>query len=609
MMNWFFASGDAPFFFDDQLRRLSLFPDTWSNVSGFGQSTVPRLWIDYPFHLISSLLSQVGFSWFIIDKLWWVFVLSIAIYSTYSLGMYWFRKKNEALLFSLFYILNTYSVLLFDGGQIGIAFGVALVPLVIHKTIQFYLGTDSRKTMWYGLLLSLLLASDLRVFYMTAFLIIGVGIYLYLRKKIVFHPSWIVVPIIMVLIHAYWLLPLMLYPYLIASYQSSGNVLDMLRFYSVADFTHAFSLLHPNWPENIFGKVYFFRPEFLLIPIISFSFFLHEKVKRAAFFLMLVGICGAFLAKGVQEPFGEIYVFLYNYVPGFSLFRDPTKWYLYVVFSYALLFVYSVTRFSNRKVKLLLFMIWVLLLIPVFQSSVRGNITPPQLTQSDIALHTYLQQEHMYRTLWLPTVGVFAHKDENQPAVTATDIFEESSPSGIVRELQKSQTLTTLQERGIKYIIVPPDHEHKIFFNNYVYDSQERDILVQGIQEMPTYRNLSFADYAVYEVPSPTPLITGDMGQMTSTNKGNNRYDLKYSPLTSTITVLWTYDPGWVLTNGTVEIMPVKTDSGFMNFILPQSFDEHSQLVYKPQQFAETGAVISIISISILLLIGLIKRT
>ena len=37
---------------------------------------------------------------------------------------------------------------------------------------------------------------------------------------------------------------------------------------------HALSLLHPNWPENLFGKVYFLQPEFLILPILAFSAFL-----------------------------------------------------------------------------------------------------------------------------------------------------------------------------------------------------------------------------------------------------------------------------------------------------------------------------------------------
>ncbi len=45
----------------------------------------------------------------------------------------------------------------------------------------------------------------------------------------------------------------------------------MLHFLSFADFSHTLAFLHPNWPENLFGKVYFLQPEFLLLPVIAFS--------------------------------------------------------------------------------------------------------------------------------------------------------------------------------------------------------------------------------------------------------------------------------------------------------------------------------------------------
>jgi len=68
-------------------------------------------------------------------------------------------------------------------------------------------------------------------------------------------------------------------------------------------FENTISLLQPNWPENIFGKAYFMRPEFLILPMLAFSalLFIHkaQKEKRELIvFFVIIGLLGAFLAKG-----------------------------------------------------------------------------------------------------------------------------------------------------------------------------------------------------------------------------------------------------------------------------------------------------------------------
>ncbi len=68
-----------------------------------------------------------------------------------------------------------------------------------------------------------------------------------------------------------------------------------VQFFSFAKLDNAIALLHPNWPENIFGKVSFFRSEFLLLPIIAFSpllFLFRTKIKKkehstVLFFILL----------------------------------------------------------------------------------------------------------------------------------------------------------------------------------------------------------------------------------------------------------------------------------------------------------------------------------
>src|SRR5437762_871250 len=111
-MNWFFASGDAPFFFFEQLRQLQFFPDLWRGEEGFGVSYLPSLWVSYPFRLITLILSKLGFSWFVIDKLWWLGIFGLAVYGSYRLAKYVGIPQHFRFITTIIYSTNTYFLLL-----------------------------------------------------------------------------------------------------------------------------------------------------------------------------------------------------------------------------------------------------------------------------------------------------------------------------------------------------------------------------------------------------------------------------------------------------------------------------------------------------------------
>jgi hypothetical protein len=125
-MNWFLASGDAPFFFPEQLKQLTLAPHLWHGDLGFGMSWLPLLWVDYPFRLITFVLSSLGLSWFVIDKLWWITVFVLATSGAYRLARHFLPEKKSAIIASIIYASNTYILLLFDGGQFGVALSSAV---------------------------------------------------------------------------------------------------------------------------------------------------------------------------------------------------------------------------------------------------------------------------------------------------------------------------------------------------------------------------------------------------------------------------------------------------------------------------------------------------
>ena len=150
-------------------------------------------------------------------------------------------------------------------------------------------------------------------------------------------------------LHAFWLLPtLVTHGSAISEFGAIYTSSNSIAFFSFAKFEDAFGLLHPNWPENIFGLTHFMRPEFLLLPFLAFSSLLfvakENKKNTYVLFFALLALLGAFLAKGVNDPFGGVYLWFFDHVPGFIMFRDPTKWYLLIVLSYSVLIPYTVGK-------------------------------------------------------------------------------------------------------------------------------------------------------------------------------------------------------------------------------------------------------------------------
>lgn len=454
-MNWYFASGDLDFFWPQQLRALSWLPQVFRPDQGFGTSSLLSLWLDYPFRVILKLLSTLGLSWFFIEKLLWVSVFILAAYSSYKLA------KN--VLAPILYATNTYVLLLFSGGQLGVAFAYALAPLVLLKFIE-------KDRIANGLWLALLVACDLRI----AYLVVGaVVLYLLVEKRLSSLWSLGVSLFVAASVHLYWILPTVLTGIGPRSLGQDFVNPAMLKFFSFADFSHALSLLHPNWPENLFGKVYFLQPEFLVLPILAFSALLFRD-KKMRYFAVL-SLIGAFFAKGVNDPAGGIFQWMFSRVPGFVMFRDPTKFYLFTAIGYSVLIPYVLKRINKKLIVIIFIIFWIFTI-----RDMRVNVV--QLSNEYVQLKNMLVSDTTpSRTLWIPVKEKFAFSSDIHPIVTAsTSAFIDTS---------------------VKYVIVPQDVSKRIFLNDYKFDPLLRTKLVDDLSETRLKRVSSFHDIAVFENP------------------------------------------------------------------------------------------------------------
>jgi hypothetical protein len=220
---------------------------------------------------------------------------------------------------------------------------------------------------------------------------------------------------------------------------------------------------------------------------------------------------GAFFAKGVNDPFGGIFQWMFSHVPGFVMFRDPTKFYLYTAMSYAILIPFALRELAGRVKKLswivptVFTVFWLFTIRAVFLGTVAGNFKPVPLPAEYVQLKNVMVADASpSRSLWIPSKEKFAYSSGVHPILSSEDVFPQASFSAVIAHTKNPSFLDTLSQDGIKYVVVPIDLEHRLFLNDYQFDPGQREALIIALSNTALIRNTSFRDIAVFENPSFT---------------------------------------------------------------------------------------------------------
>lgn len=321
--------------------------------TGLGASVLPYLWLES--YTSSTIKLSLILGWGVYIKLFW-YIPFLLFSFTSSLILFRFLFKNNFLfsLASLIYTANTYSLMMVSGGQMGIALSYSLAPFVYYFYIKLLNTLSLKNSTVFGLVFALVSLLDIRIGYMLSIAIILYSLISFrvllknIRSTLFFV---ILIPLSIIIgIHFFWLFPAIFSAK--EAILQLGDIytsLEAVKYFSFATMENSFGLLHPNWPENIFGKVGFMKPEYLILPIITYSslFFINKeeaRIKKYLIFFISLGLLGIFLAKGSNEPFGNLYIWLFDNIPGFVMFRDPTKWYSLIAVSYSILIPYSIFK-------------------------------------------------------------------------------------------------------------------------------------------------------------------------------------------------------------------------------------------------------------------------
>lgn len=625
-----FLMGDARFFWPENINYFSGVPQAWdaSLNTGIGQSGVSTLWIT-SYLYITDVLSHIGLSWITLVLIFWIFpIILLSFFSSVLLFRHLFITPIKLrFIAGIIYALNTYSIMNILGGQFGVMLAYSILPLVLLCFIKVYENPDLKNSLIAGLAISLQVLFDPRLVYISI-LIIGVY-YLFsgslktnLKLKLV-YVFFIPIVIIFVL-HNYWILPLIYFttPSTPFNYNSLGG----FKFFSFAEFPYAISLLHPNWPDNIFGKVNFYKPEFMILPIIGFSVLNYlkltgrsnakgEKEKRLTLFFAFLLLYGAFLAKGVNEPLGAGNIFLFKYIPGMSLFRDPTKFYTIIAVAYSMLiplaFLHLIeTRLKkNKKYSIYIYILFTVSYLGILFSQLYNSnlkfFEERTIPQEYISFKNMIVNENEYfRTLWVPQWQRYGYFSDLNPAIGRGEVIPFASPISMAKELKDDRVIRQLQDLGVKYIVLPYDSLGEFFIDDRKYDEKT---YIKTKLELDTNTNLSkktnFGKVFVYELDGWKDrfrLISNSGIRWKANSATEYEIELENDKIESKLIFSDSFDPNWVAIWGD-QVVNSKAFNDVLNSFDISKGAKHIKIYYAPQKLVNIGLILSGTSLFLIL--------
>lgn len=598
--NWFtkglLSAPDFPFVHPTALGDYTWWPYAWSHSlgNGIGGTTLTLLNLNTYVSLgIRLLVFTFHLSWNAVYRLlfFWPFVFL-------GTAAVWMLTRSAIAV--LVYMTNTYVLMLAGGGQVGLMMAYATVPWVLS-------GFVYKKRWLITLAGALLVLFDLRFSFLTAIIVAFYVALVVPQKKWIEMAILAITSALVILgIHSFWIIPSLFSSGLAlpAGYDNPG----WLSYLSWAEFSKTLSLLHPNWPENIFGKTYFLRPEFLILPIVAFGTLLGARRNRLLWFGLFLILTGAFLAKGAKPPFGAVNEWIFLYVPLFNGFRDPTKFYLLTVFGYAVVLPMTLdvlTRLFRKPIIAFFFVLfWVYTIFPVVRGQGTGTFSRVSVPEVYSGFEQLVIADSSFgRTLAVPWKSRFVYQSERHSLVEARDLFRVTDISAITASMSAQGTGELLRALAIKYVIVPEDSLNEVFLTDRTYDPKKRQAVVNMLDTLPFLeKKKGFETLDVYEVTRSrgnfyTVFFNSDVNTLTSRQIDPVTYEVAIHPLTRPLSVYFSesYDPKWKLWDGNKILSPKRTVFNTMEYKLDSESTSFATVYYEGQRWLTVGIYVSLV--------------
>ena len=558
-------------------------------------------------------------------------VIILCVVPIYILVKYITKHDIAATIGTLVYSFNTY-MLLRQTDQLNITICMLLFPLLFFffiKSLDEKKGYLSMSAAWVGVIISIF---DFRLSYVC----VGIS-FLYLIYSSVFSPksqiifktlSFLLIVLLPLLVNTYWLLPLLRLNLI------SNNELFSRGLFgdSYMNIRQAITLFHPFWtgkePSVFILQV---TPWYMFfIPILAFAgWYMNRKDKHILFFA-IVACLGIFLTKQSAEPFGAVYKFLYDRLPGFNAFREASKFYFLIALGYSVLIsgffnklnqMKAITPVVNKVLFILIALLFVINTKPFLTGEI-GTLYVPRTVHSDYNIWDNLikSDKEFSRSLWVPTDTRWASYNNVHPKLGLASLIEYDgwsryltnkdinfylSQKQLLSILTSNYSNNLLDNTSFKYIIIPPETATENIFKTYgsrgsYIDSLDKLPYLHRINahtsEMVIYENKLFNQH-IFATYTPLKLASSEPVRLRYTYVNPTEYLITIPKTDKQLYIHFTdtYNPGWRLSIPTTH---VQSELHSNTFKLQESTSQQTlRLYFEPQKLVYIGSFISLTAI------------
>lgn len=515
-------NGDWQFWADPAVKELYYSYTPWLTSADFGGPNVQIYF--YFFKVVWSAIVHLGGSYDTAVKLTFLIPVALAGFLTpFFLLRKFVSDVYIRFICALFYGSSTY-FLTRQTMHLPIAFVYAVAPLIFLAFIDAFDRNDRIGWMTFAVLSSIGLCYEVRIM-LILWCIFGLYVLMIRARHLKRHLSGLVFAGILIAgLNAFWILPTFFGGFSEYIEDVANRGLFGSEFFDTA---YALAFFDSGWSEA--GPIYFTRqpipPHYWIVPLLAFSAFLFKAVRRrrGLIFFGTLSLLGIFLTKQMAMPFHGMYLWLYQHVPGFNLFREASKFNLITAIGYTGLLAYSLLFLKERVGTFLgkasfavssvgLILLSVFSLKPLFTTEISSLFVSKSIP-SEYATWTdfIVSQPDFSRVLWIPSNSSWSVSTSTHPRsngyVIARHYFaamqENLNEYGLSRHdqimvpFESSFGNAFLDALSIRYVVISEDSKSDDKSSKVVRDYESRldDIpylkkISAGSSSLVTYENM-----------------------------------------------------------------------------------------------------------------------
>lgn len=624
-----FQYGDWRFHFAEVSKRFNeLSP--WDTFYTLGQPSI-FLW-KLPFDYIYGLFGKFGIDSNISEKLlvlWPIIFLPTA--ASFLLVRQVLGSNLAAFTGALVYSFNTYFLSINTQGHefltIAAAFGVfALIFLI--KAIQ----ENSSRTHIVAVLFGCIAVSyDIRMAMISAVVAMAYVITVVVssqRKVYVamgLAKDFGLLGSIFILLNCYWVLP-----NVFSSSLLSNTILQRQVFGDqFLNILNSIALFHPFWNGSMpeWFVVQSAPVYLLLIPLFAFIGLLFSGKNKDVVFFAGIALIGILLGKQSGEPFTGLYHFLFATIPGFSAFREATKFDFMIALGYAVLVGALVAnleknkfithaRYASYLVCLTVLGISAWTSKPLITGEIGTMFVKRQVPDEYIKLKNFVLGKNEYsRALWIPTDTPWEVNNDTHPTISLYNLLygewadqfvgakfasDSSAEQRIKAAVTQPNFRRLLSNSSIRYLIVPlrdvaNDGDFFQYFggsrNAYIHELSALvylDLLNANMTGASVFENTSFRPHCYATTELETISRDVEFQPVDFEVAGRSEYRVRMRNITAPVYLNFTdnYNPQWQLHMGKVswweiiaghsismsEAKHTKSDAGLNAFLIDPNY-------------------------------------